>query len=236
MPFTADSKATTDFAHWEGNEEFTREEIDILAGSGAARVLTAGMVLAVGSIAVTETAIADAGNTGTGVMGAVTAGEDVKEGTYELECIAIGTDVGTFAVRDPDGIPVKSVTGTDLIVATAFDSDHFDVTLADGATDFALGDRFRIVMSAPVTKYVRHETTGADGSEIPAGLLFADVTAPDGTDAKGVGIIRGPALINQEQIVHDANATAAEKSAVLAALERLGIVARAGAGAVPVVT
>ena len=232
MTFASDSLRLSDFIQYEANPDQSREEITILAGSGAARVLTGGMVLGRTLASATEAAAAGGSNTGDGAMGAVTAGKKVKAGVYSLVCIATGTDVGTFAVFDPDGIPVKSAVGLDLVVAAAFASDHFSVTLADGATDFALGDTFTITMSALVHKYVRHETTGSDGSEIVSGILLFDKTAPDGTDAKGVALVRGPAIINKGQIVHDANATAAEIDGVLAALMTMGIVPATGVGSV----
>ena len=224
MTFASDSLRLSDFVQYEANPDQSRKEVTILAGSGAARVLTAGMVLGRTLASATETSAAGGSNTGDGAMGAVTAGKKVKAGVYSLVCIATGANVGTFAVFDPDGIPVKSATGLDLVVAAAFASDHFSVTLADGATDFALGDTFTITMSALVHKYVRHETTGTDGSEIVAGLLLFDKTALDSVDAKGVALVRGPAINNKGQIVHDANATAAEIDSVLAELEAVGIV------------
>lgn len=90
----------------------------------------------------TATAAAFAGNTGNGAMGAVTVEAGAKVGAWRLQIIEPGANVGTFRLEDPDGI-VSPEAG---VVASAYDDDNLNFTLADGATDFVAGDGFTITV------------------------------------------------------------------------------------------
>jgi len=88
--------------------------------------------------------VADGGNTGNGAPGVVTLGADVKSGVYTLECISAtvsGSEI--FRVTTPTGELMNNLT-----VGVAFVSTHFSITLADGLTDFIVGDGFTITVSA----------------------------------------------------------------------------------------
>lgn len=91
----------------------------------------------------TATATAFTGNTGDGVMGAVTVLEGAKVGTHKLVIVEPGSNVGTFVIIEPDGVvaPEKGV------VASAYANASLSFTLADGSTDFGAGDGFDIVVS-----------------------------------------------------------------------------------------
>lgn len=91
---------------------------------------------------VPSTGIADGGNTGNGTCGSVSAGTIPKVGTYTVECTAEATDSGTFSVTDPDGNDLGDAT-----VGSAFTSDQINLTLADGTTDFKVGDKFTIAVT-----------------------------------------------------------------------------------------
>lgn len=75
------------------------------------------------------------------------------------------------------------------------------------------------------SKYVQVDPDASDGSETVAGILFLDVTAPDGTDATGVAIVRD-AIVSDNGLtwMSGYNTTTGE-----AALESLGIQVRSGA-------
>jgi hypothetical protein len=92
----------------------------------------------------TGAATAWTGNTGDGAMGAITVSAGTKVGTYKLVIIEPGSNVGTFIVYDPDGVPISKKGA----VASAFSAGGLAFTLADGATDFAAGDGFDIVVGA----------------------------------------------------------------------------------------
>lgn len=88
-------------------------------------------------------AVANAGNTGNGVFGAITVTAGAKKGTYRVFIVAAATNAGTFNVEDPDGVLVGIGT-----VGVAFSKGGIAFTLADGATDFAVGDGFTFPVTA----------------------------------------------------------------------------------------
>ena len=89
------------------------------------------------------TSSAWSGNTGNGVMGAITVSAACKIGTHKITIIEPGANVGTFVHEDPAGNQV-SARG---VVASAYSGGGLAFTLADGATDFVAGDGFDIVVS-----------------------------------------------------------------------------------------
>ncbi len=222
MSVMTETNRAGDWLKHERDARYSREQITILAGSGADRVLTSGMVL--GKItkgAATPAAVA--GNTGDGTIGAVTVGAAAKPGVYRLVCIEPATDAGKFSVEDPDGIEVGVAT-----VAVAFSGGGLGFTIADGAADFVAGDAFTITVAAGSGKCVQIEDAGTDGSEDAAGLLLLDTTAPDGVDALAVAIVRD-AVVSVNGITWPADFDANEKAAATAQLEALGILVREGA-------
>lgn len=105
-----------------------------------------GHEMITGSIAAKfPTPLVGTDNVGNGVLGTITAGSLIETGTYVLICTAAATDAGTFSVRSPSGELLP-----DLTVASAYSGDHINVTLADGATDFAVGDRFDVYVNFEV--------------------------------------------------------------------------------------
>jgi Bacteriophage lambda head decoration protein D len=143
----------------------------LLSGEGA---LVRGTVL--GKVTVGAAASAPfAGNTGNGVMGAVTTGANSKPGIYNVLIIEPGANVGTFLVEDPDGNIVGRGT-----VAVAF-AGPINFTLADGATDFISGDGFQITVAAGTGKFRKAVAANVDGSQRPLEILLedADSTAAD---------------------------------------------------------
>ena len=201
----------------------SREQITILAGSGAERVLTSGMVLGEITKDIVSVGAAVAGNTGDGTMGAVTEAAGLKLGVYKVTFIEPATNLGSFIVEDPDGVNVGSG-----VVGSVFTGGGVSFTIADGATDFVAGDAFTITVSAGSGKLVQLTLAAFDGSEVAAGLLLSDATAPDGTDKAAVAIVRD-ATINDQAIVWPAGASAGQKVTALAELKALGIIAGEGA-------
>ena len=142
------------------------KKFSLLAGA-----LTAGAVL--GLVAGTPTTAAAAGNTGNGTIGAVTVGNGAKAGVWRIICIEPNTNLGTFAVEDPDGIIVGRAN-----VGTAF-TGPLSFTIADGATDFVAGDSFTVTV--PTSSNVRLAAAAAtDGSAVPAVVLAHDADASAG--------------------------------------------------------
>ncbi len=212
-----------DVLKYEADALYCREEITVLAGVGADRVLTVGMVL--GKISKgAATGAPVAGNTGNGtITGAPTVLQVAKPGVYRITCIEPATNGGTFQVEDPDGI----VIGT-AVVGVAFNT-HIGFTITDGAVDFVAGDAFTVTVAAGSGKVKQIDFAATDGSDKAHGVLYANVTAPNGVDAKGVAIVRGPAVVSDDGLVWPAGATAQQKATALAELKAAGILSRAGA-------
>lgn len=156
-----------------GEVEVT-EDGTLLSGEGAC---VRGQVLGLVSREA-GAATADAGNTGDGVAGAVTLGTKSKVGTYTLTCTAAAANAGTFKISDPDGYQLANL----LTVAVAYTSDHINLTIADGAADFIVGDIFTIAVSeGSAKKWRKYNAANVDGSQYPLGVLgeAADSTAAD---------------------------------------------------------
>lgn len=200
---------------------YTRDTITVLAGSGATRPLTSGMVLGKAT-AGAATAAAYAGNAAnTGTCGSVTVGAGAKPGVYQVVIIEPASNAGKFTVEDPDGIIIG--TGT---VGVAFSAGGLGFTIADGATDFIAGEGFTITVAAGTGKWVQIDFSGTLGTQNAAGILVTDVTAPDGSDISGAALVRGPATIIASKLTWPSGATTNQKNAALAQLAVLGIVQR----------
>jgi len=207
-----------DWLKAEAENAFSREQVVILAGSGAARELTTGMVLSKVTKGVAASTVVSGADT---ITIAPTVGAAAKVGTYHLTCIVAGA-TGKFLVEDPDGVTIGIAT-----VGTEF-TTHLTFTIADAGAHAVVGDVITIAVAAGSGKWVQYsEDGGATGIDVPSGVLLLDVTAPSGADAKGVVIVRD-AIINSDQIVWPSTTDATEKSAALAVLKSLGIIAREG--------
>ncbi len=77
-------------------------------------------------------------------------------------------------------------------------------------------------------KVVDLSLAGADGSQTVYGVLVSNTTAPDGVDAEGVALVRGPAIVADSALIYPAGATATQKTTINSALIALGIVVRQG--------
>lgn len=204
----------------EEETRYARENVTILAGSGATRPLTDGMVLAKAEVSSTATAALVAGGTGNGTMGTVTVGAGTKVGVYR----AIALAATKFDVFDPTGVNLGVAT-----TGSAFTGGGLTFTITAGGTAFVAGDSFTITTTAATAKYVQIDFSGTLGTQNAAGVLIGDVTAADGTDAAGVALVRGPASIIASKLTWPSGATTNQKNAALAQLLALGIVQRSAA-------
>lgn len=212
-----------EFLFSEASGGRSRDNVVILAGSGADRVLEPGTILAKIIQALgAATPSADAGNTGDGTVGTVTVGA-AKVGAYRLTFIEPATDLGTFQVEDPDGVNVG--TG---VVGTQFVGGGLTFTVADGSADFVAGDAFTITVAAVTTnagKFQELDPSAANGAEVAAGIIVNKVTAPDGVDVVAAAVVRD-AEVKLHKLVFPSGASQGEKDAAVAQLLALGIVAR----------
>ena len=222
MSVLTESNRLGDWLKWEQENQYSRDIVTVLAGSGADRVLTSGMVL--GKITKgAATGAAAAGNTGNGTITASpTVGQAAKPGVYRLVCIEPATNAGTFTVEDPDGILIGIAT-----VGVPF-TTHLTFTIADGATDFVAGDSFTITVAAGSAKVKQIDFSATDGSDQACGLLLVDTTAPDGADKSAVAVVRN-AIVSDNGITWPGGATGDQKNAAIAQLKAAGILVRQGA-------
>jgi hypothetical protein len=176
-------------------------EITVITGQNLVRGAVVGRV--VGTI----TPAAVAGNTGTGTIASATAAAGVQEGVYRLVCIEPATDAGKFALHDPNGVFVGTVT-----VAVAF-SNQLAFTITD-ATDFIAGDAFTITVAVG-TKYKLAATAATDGSHIPRGILVESI---DATAADKLASMYRTGEFNQAALTYGTGHTADTVRPILAEL------------------
>jgi len=146
----------------------------LLSGQNLAAGAVLGRTLATGT---DDDGVADSGNTGDGTIGTVSAGTGAQVGTYTLTCTEDQANAGEFTVEDPQGNTVGVAT-----VAVAF-TGEVNFTIADGATDFVVGDIFRITVTGGVEKYEECLLTAQDGSEDPVAVLAQATDATSGDTA-----------------------------------------------------
>lgn len=195
--------------------------------NGTAVATPIGTVLGKFIASPTGTAAAVAGNTGNGTMGAVTvtSNKDLKIGTYKVTIVKAAANAGDFVVTDPDGKVVGLGT-----VAVAFAQAGLAFTLADGATDFVVGDAFTIAV-AGTEKYKLVEATATDGTEVAKVVVVGDAngkplsTTPTvDTDTTFLVLYRGPVYVADDALSYGASVnTAGEIAALKAQLEAVGI-------------
>lgn len=215
--------AAGDWLKHESDPRFHRERATI-ASTGSVRTVPSGTVLGRIAVATPAAASAAGGNTGTGVLGAVTVGVGAIPGAYRLEIFQAEADGGAFAVTAPDG----RLVGLGR-VGVAFAGGGLAFTLADGGTDFAAGDAFAITVSPGSGKLVELDPAGTLGTAVPAAVLVDPVAVPATGDAPALALARGPALVRTDGLIWPEAYETDDIAAGLAALARLGIVARAGA-------
>ena len=201
---------------------YSRETVTVLAGDGAERALKVGAVIARQTRS-TVTVTAGDGNTGDGEATPADPplGALAEAGIYRLACITAGA-AGTFQVLSPKGYVLP-----DLTVGTAYEGVHLNLTVVDGAADFAVGDTFAIEVSGD-GKAVALDPAAVDGTAESVGIVAFDVTAPDGADTEVTAILRD-AVLADRAIVWPAGITEAQKNAAIADLEARGILVRKAA-------
>ena len=223
MNVYAESTYLGDVLKCEAPNLYSREAVTVLAGDGEDRMLKVGAAIARRTRS-TVTVIAGAGNTGDGeaTLADPPLGALAEAGIYRLACITAGADGGTFQVLSPKGYRLP-----DLTVGTAYAGGHLNLTVADGAADFAAGDTFAIEVSGD-GKVVGLDPTAVDGTAEAIGIVAFDVTAPDGADAEVTAILRD-AVLADRAIVWPAGITEVRKNAAIAAFEARGILVRKAA-------
>ena len=163
-----------------GEDDIVSQQITLLSGQNQPRGAVLGKTITAGTIS----GAAVAGNTGNGTIGTLSVGGAAKPGVYRATCITAATNSGTFKVVDPSGNYIGNAT-----VAVAFNNE-VNFTIADGATDFAVGDAFTISVSALTEKYLLSVATANDGSQYPDCILVENTDASLG-DTATIAYIEG---------------------------------------------
>lgn len=199
----------------EYSQDHCREEVTLLTGQAyrAGHVLGAAVLGAASSEAA-------GGNTGNGTLGAVTVAADAQVGAYILTITEAASNAGAFQVTDPQG----DVVGLGA-VGSAFSGGGLTFTLADGGTDFAVGDAFTITVADGTGKYAAYDSAATNGTGKAAAILVKAVDATD-ADAAGVVIVRGPVTVTSAELVFEDDQDDAAKAAALLHLADRGIIAR----------
>ncbi len=193
----------------EGNRTRSRENGVLNSGQN----LVAGAVLG----QLKTGAGAKISGTGDGTIGAVTLGPDAQVGIYVLTGKSESGNAGTFSVRTPSGDALP-----DLTVAVAYASTHINLTVADGAADWDIGDVIHVtVTGGDFTELAPAATNGAQSA---AGLLYAGVDASS-ADTPCV-VVERDAEVNQHEITWPSGITAAQKALAIQQLKVRGIVLR----------
>lgn len=115
------------------------------------------------------------GNTGNGTLtlDATTprlAG--AKQGVYRIRCTSASANSGTFTVTDPLG----NTVGTYVVAAAAFSSD-IKFTIADGSSDFVVGDGFDVTVTpyGTATAEAPIQVTGGEDGLFGYGSMLASM-------------------------------------------------------------
>lgn len=160
---------TPDNLFFDGKHPVDTKGVTLKSGQG---VLARGTVLSI--IGLAAGAAVAGTNTGTGVIGTVTLGPGAMLGTYTLRCIAAASNAGVFAVYAPDGSRLPDAT-----VAVAYAS-QLGFTIADGGTDFVVGDTFTIPVAAGSLKAMKVNSANVDGSGVSDCILADSVDTTSG--------------------------------------------------------
>lgn len=181
--------------------------------------LKAGTV--VGLITLAGASETHAGATGNGVLTLDATNpvrQGAKVGVYKATLITAAANGGTFRVEDPDGV----VLG-DVAVAATFDDD-IKFVIADGATDFIVGDIFLITVAAGSGKATVFTPAAQNGSQAAGGILLADTDA-SAADVACALVVRD-AEVNGLELTWPGGISAGDKAAAIAKLAVAGLIVR----------
>ncbi len=173
----------------------------------------------------TSAVVADVGNTGNGVFtldAVAPVGASAHNGVYRIICAAVAANGGEFLVHDPDGIEIGRVA-----VGATF-NNQIKFVVADGATDFAVGDAFSVTVGIEPgdQQFAPLDLAATDGSENAAAIAVYGAVTGAGETAQIAAIVRGPAQVRLSDLTFSGGITDAQKAQVVAQLAELGIIAR----------
>ncbi len=171
----------------------------LLSGVGA---ITRGTLLGKITCGAATSAAKSGGNTGNGtctVDATTPVLTNAVPGVYQVRFVVAATNNGTFNVTDPRGVFLGQVI---MAAGAGAFSNRIKFAIADGATDFAVGDGFDITVAAGSGKLKKCVKTANDGSAAPYAIA-AD--ASDSTSADAVLGIYVAGEFNANSLTVDAS-------------------------------
>lgn len=196
----------------------SRESGTLNAGQNLQAGTVLGQLLTLGS----ATFVGTVGTRGA-VTVAATVGSKTQVGTYKLVCVGAASNAGTFQLRAPDGSQVPFDTASVITVGGgAFTSDHLGITIADGATDFSVGDTYTIAVSGG--DYEILDPSEDDGAQIATAILGPECNATSAD--QGCMVIVRDAEVSSARLTWPDGITDAQKAAATAQLAARGITVR----------
>lgn len=205
--------------------EFGSISRDVLTIASEQGVLDVGAVLGKITTGTATAAAKTGGNTGNGTCtmdGSTPVLAGAKVGVYTARAIAVDTDAATFEIKDPDGF----VLGTVALGATWANDIKF--VIADGATDFIVGDGFDITVAAGSAKWGKYDPTAVDGRQVAAAVLLDKIDATS-ADKRAAAVVRLAEVNRRELKWHTTVDSEAKKDVATAQLAQAFIIARTGA-------
>lgn len=140
------------------------------------QTLARGSVLGLISVAA-GTPVVGGSNTGDGVLSAfaLAAGGPAIVGNYVVTCVTAVTNSGVFHVVDPNGTLIGQLTVA-VSSNTTFTGAGITFNIADGATDFAVGDVFTLPVAAGSGQAQLLDIASTNGSQKFYAILADAVT------------------------------------------------------------
>ena len=200
MATLTEARHSAEFIMSEAGGKRSRENITVASGAGK---LAAGQLITRTGGGSASSAAKSGGNTGNGAMtldSTTPVLDGAQPGVYTVRCITATTNSGSFRVEDPSGV----VLG-DVAVGATF-ADQIKFVLADGGTDFIVGDGFDVTVTPAAGTWA-----AATAPARAEGIL---VYAVDATSAavKTVAIVRD-AEVNVNCLTYEATIDDATKKA-----------------------
>ncbi len=159
---------------------------------------------------------AGGGTVGGGAVSAVSADAGAMAGNWLVEIVGAAGATAAFKVIRPDG----SIDGQGAVGTAYNGTGSINFTIADGTPDYGPNMFVPITVTyggdETVKKYVEYNPAGTDGSQNLAGFLMKKTDASL-ADVSTTAFLRGPAIVNANDITWKTGMTAAQKTAAKAA-------------------
>jgi len=174
--------------------DFVTEGITLKSGLNYVR----GTVLEETVFGTAASAAKSGGNTGTGTLTLDATTPTLfgaTPGVYTVRCITAATNGGQFLVNTPSGTSLGTFSLPGTAGGSATFSNQIKFALADGGTDFAVGDGFDITVTAVAPGAQKYQRVTADIRARAVLLEDVDATSADKASvAAFTGTFNKPAL------------------------------------------